>query len=85
MAVNGRLEFIEKEMYVMFVEYKTAWSKPFENGLLIQFWIRSKRIEAQIKDTEEKGDKRRTEVRNSNYIWVMFHILIGVDSVVLCF
>lgn len=57
MAVNGRLEFIEKEMYVRY----SIRGANFFRGWYWQLF-RSKRIETQIQESEEKADKKRSEV-----------------------
>lgn len=61
MAVNGRLEFIEKEMCV---EELRSWDLLWEgtsSGCTDR--VSSKRIEGQIKENQDKSDKMRAEVR----------------------
>lgn len=53
MAVNGRLEFIEKEMYVHF-------SLQGESTVLT---CQSKRIEKQITDIQDKAEIVKSQVR----------------------
>ncbi|KKA21982.1 KE2 family protein [Rasamsonia emersonii CBS 393.64] len=50
MAVDGRLEFIEKEMYGIY-----RLTTPF-------FLIGSKRIESQISEIQSKSEKKRAEI-----------------------
>lgn len=76
MAVNSRLEFIEKEMYVKDSRFPFC-NIPLGGGVLFRgLWNKhrpltdmicpySKRIEGQIKDTQEESDKKRVEVRNT--------------------
>jgi prefoldin beta subunit len=52
MAVNGRLEFIEKEMYVN--------PSPHVDSYVLTFL--SKRIEKQIKDIQDKAENVKTQV-----------------------
>jgi prefoldin beta subunit len=53
MAVNGRLEFIEKEM----CEHPSPHAKRY----VLTF--PSKRIEKQIKDIQDKAESVKTQVR----------------------
>lgn len=63
MAVDGRLEFIEKEMFVpLFPLTDLFW------GLLT--WDR-KRIEGQIQEINNKSDKKRTEVSFASYTMLL--------------
>ncbi|RDW86781.1 tubulin-binding prefolding complex subunit YKE2 [Aspergillus mulundensis] len=65
MAVNGRLEFIEKEMYVSTIAHLAPTAQKLDGGLkakLLLIVTHSQRIEGQIKENQDKSDKKRTEI-----------------------
>lgn len=60
MAVNGRLEFIEKEMYGLRNQFRRLIV--LEKADILGY---SKRIEKEIEANQDKSDKKRAEVRES--------------------
>jgi len=69
LAVDGRLEYIENEMYV----YYLAWGKDVAD------LVCSKRVEKQIKDVEDKSDELRAQVSYPTYMDILGNADIGKD------
>ena len=64
MAVDGRLEFIDKEMCVTLTKLCSFPPSPQPDRLPWMPVLCSKRIEKQISEIEEKIEKKKIEVCN---------------------